>query len=68
LRWAVRKSGCAPASTAAETAEPRAQAWLEPENKHDAAGDIGVDLHQQRIFLGDAAGADDAVDRHAVIP
>ena len=35
---------------------------------HRAAGDVGVDLHEQRIFFGDAAGADDAVHRHAVFP
>ena len=35
---------------------------------HRAAGHVGVDLHQQRILLGDAAGADDPVDSHAVFP
>ncbi len=35
-------------------------------NAHLAAGHIGVDLHQQRVFLGDAAGTHDALDRHAV--
>ena len=35
-------------------------------NAHLAAGDVGVDLHEHRVFLGDAAGADDALDGHAV--
>ena len=35
---------------------------------HRAAGHVGVDLHEQRVFLRDAARADDAVDRHAVFP
>jgi hypothetical protein len=47
-------------------AEPSAQAWRRAGDEHGAAGDVGVDLHEQRVFLGDAAGADDAVDGHAV--
>src|SRR5690606_25633677 len=35
-------------------------------DQHGAAGDVGVDLHEHRVFLRDAAGADDAVDGHAV--
>ena len=35
-------------------------------NPHFTAGDIGVDLHEHRVFLGDTAGADDALDGHAV--
>ena len=27
---------------------------------------VGVDLHEQVVLLGDAAAADDAIDRHAV--
>ena len=34
---------------------------------HRAPRDVGVDLHQQRIFLGDAARAHDLVDTHAVL-
>ena len=52
----MAKSGWAPARTAAESAEPRAQ-----------AGDVGVDLYEERILFGDAAGADDAVDGDAVV-
>ena len=33
---------------------------------HRAAGDIGVNLHEERVFLRDAAAADDAADGHAV--
>ena len=33
---------------------------------HRAAEDVGVDLHQHGIFLGDPAGANDAFDGHAV--
>ena len=35
---------------------------------HDAAGDVGIDLHEQRIFLGNAAGAHNLVRGHAVLP
>ena len=34
---------------------------------HRTAGDIGVDLHQERVFLRDAAAAYDAADRDAVL-
>ena len=33
---------------------------------HDAARDVGINLHEQRIFLGDAARAHDLVDTHAI--
>ncbi len=34
---------------------------------HRAAGHVRVDLHQQRVLFGDAAGAYDTVDRHPVL-
>src|SRR3984885_10149394 len=33
----------------------------------DAAGDVGIDLHEQRILLRDSAGAHNLVRRHAVL-
>src|ERR1700722_11455190 len=35
---------------------------------HDAAGDVGVDLHEKRISLGDAASAHNLVGGHAILP
>lgn len=35
-------------------------------DEHGAAGDVGVDLHEHGIFIGDAAGAHDAFDGNAV--
>ena len=33
---------------------------------HFAAGDIGVDLHEKRVFLSDADGADETLYGHIV--
>ena len=36
-----------------------------PGDDHRIPEDVGVDLHEQRILLGDAPAADDALHRHA---
>src|ERR1041385_4024184 len=36
-------------------------------NLHRSAGDIGVNLHYERVLLGDAAAVDDLLDLDAVL-
>ncbi|MCK7541253.1 MAG: hypothetical protein MZV63_65385 [Marinilabiliales bacterium] len=55
-----------PAATAPAMAAPRAQVWAERATFISQAGDVGVDLHDERVLLGDAAAVDDVADLHPV--